>query len=295
MTGAVLGRLIRDVFRRARASGFQAALLAGSLLTAVVSASIDWEESTQTLGLLGGRWLVGSASSLQEAVRNYLFMLAFGVADVIGVLVTLVATAAFLPTFLEPAAATVMFSKPPSRSTLFLGRCVGVIVFVAVNAGIFVAANGVAVGAATGIWERGYWLCWPLLIVQFIAFFGFSALIAVTTRNAVAAMLGAVFFWLISWGMSWGRHFLAGIRVENTSAEFGRVVNYAYHVLPKPTDFTLMLHEAMGVKPDGLANVGLRTVQEAGLYSPGWAVVSSLLAGIILLALSAYELEHQDY
>ena len=51
----------------------------------------------------------------------------------------------------------------------------------------------------------------------------------------------------------------------------------------------------MGIRPEGLTNLGLRTVQEQGLYSPTTAIITALTSGVILLGLAAYEFHHQDY
>jgi ABC-type transport system involved in multi-copper enzyme maturation permease subunit len=261
----------------------------------LLSLTLHFDAEHGALGLLFGNWPVVNAPSLNQAVRDYLFLIAFGIADVLGVLITLVATAGFMPTFLDPAAATVLVSKPISRSMLFLGRCCGIIVFVAFHVGIFVAATAMGVKLATGLAHSAFWLAWPILMLQFFAFFGFSALIAVATRSTVAAMLGGIFFWVVSWGISFGRDFLAGQHVEGTSPELGRTVEWAYFILPKPTDFSLMMHNALGIRPEGLANLGLRTVQDQGLYSPLTAVLTALTAGVVLLGLAVYEFEHQDY
>lgn len=295
MTGSALRWLIRDVFKRAKSSGFSVCLFIASAAMLALGLTLKFDASTGSLGLLFGRWPVASATTMDQATREYLFLIAFGLADVLGVFVTLVATAGFLPTFLDPAAATVLVSKPISRRLQLFGRALGIVLFVALHAGLFVAATAIGVGFSTGLWSSGFWLAWPILLVQFFAFFGFSALIAVATRSTVAAMLGGIFFWVVSWGISFGRNFLAGQHVEGASQGLGRTVELAYLVLPKPTDFSLMMHNALGIRPEGLANLGLRTVQEQGLYCPTTAIITAIAAGVILLGLAAYEFEHQDY
>ncbi len=178
---------------------------------------------------------------------------------------------------------------------MLMGRIIGVLAFVTLHSTLFVAATAIAVGVRTGVWLPAFWIALPLLLVQFFAFFGFSTLIAVSTHSTVAAMLAGIVFWIISWGIGIGRHLLTGITLDGAAPAFGRMVDYVYAVLPKPADFSLMLHESLGIAPDGLASVGLRAVRDQGLYSPTFAVVSSLLLGIALFALAVYELENQDY
>ena len=65
--------------------------------------------------------------------------------------------------------------------------------------------------------------------------------------------------------------------------------------MPKPTDFSLILHQAMGAPTEEMGRIGLRPILERGLYSPGWAVASTLAVGVVLLSMAVYELNHQDY
>lgn len=291
MNAASLGWLIRDVFRRARSSGFLYCVVGAIVLATVVCASIRW--NGEKLTLWGQQ--VAHAANHDAAVREFQFHLAWVVGDVIGVILTLVATSAMLPTFLEPSAATVLLSKPLSRNSLLLSRFFGMVLFVAVFSGVFVAATACAVGLATGIWVAQYWIAWPLLCVQFVAYAAAGALIAVATKSTAAVMIGSTLFAIISWAISFGKHFLTAVQVDEATPAFGRLVDYVYWVLPKPTDFSLILHQAMGASTEQLGRIGLRPILEQGLYSPGWAIVSTLGVAVVLLGLAMYELEHQDY
>ncbi len=291
MTLAALTWLIRDVFCRARASGFLHCIVTVILAAIVACAMLNWDEGRLTL--FG--WQVSSSTNHDSAVRQFQFQLAWLVGDVIGVLVTLIAMAGFLPAFLDPAAATVLLSKPPSRGALLLARFLGMVVFVALFSGVFVAGTYIAIGCKTGIWTNGYLVSWPLLVVQFFAFAAFGALVAVSTRSTVAVMVSSIVFALISWGISFGKHYLQVVRIEEARPEFGRLVDYVYWVMPKPTDFSLILHQAMGAPTEEMGRIGLRPILERGLYSPTWAVASTLAVGIVLLSMAVYELNHQDY
>src|SRR5205085_4056040 len=128
------------------------------------------------------------------------------VADTLGVLLALVWTAGFMPTFLDPAAVSVSLAKPPGRGALLLSRFAGVVLFVGAQVLAFIALTSVALGLRTGVWGAGYWLCVPLLLAQFAIFFAFSALMAVMTRNTAACLIGSILFWLACWAMNYGRH-----------------------------------------------------------------------------------------
>ena len=57
-------------------------------------------------------------------------ILAGGIAGTFGLLLTLVWTAGFVPTFLDPSAASVLLAKPSPRWQLLLGKYFGVLAFV---------------------------------------------------------------------------------------------------------------------------------------------------------------------
>src|SRR5262245_14613731 len=118
MTPAALAWLIRDVFRRARASGFVYCVIATIIIATVACSLISWDGERLTVL----NFQVSSATQYDSAVREFQFHLAWAVGDVLGVLVTLLATAGFLPTFLDPSAVTLLLAKPPSRGALLLGR-----------------------------------------------------------------------------------------------------------------------------------------------------------------------------
>src|SRR5262249_55399906 len=62
----------------------------------------------------------------REIIRFVQLLLAGGVADTFGVLLTLIWTAGFLPTFLDPSVSSVLLSKPLPRWGLLVGKYIGV-------------------------------------------------------------------------------------------------------------------------------------------------------------------------
>src|SRR5262249_26057903 len=149
----------------------------------------------------------GAATALQ-------FLFAGVAADTVGILLTLVWTAGFLPSFLDAGAVSVLLAKPAPRTALFLGRWLGVLLFVTLQATVFVAATWLALGVSTGAWPAAYWLCVPLLLAHFAAFSGFAAVLAVATRSTAACVIGSLLFWALCWAMNFGRHVLASIKLD---------------------------------------------------------------------------------
>jgi ABC-type transport system involved in multi-copper enzyme maturation permease subunit len=291
-----VGQIILDVFRQARASGLQAAALGVTALAAAACALARVEPSASgfTASLPGGVTLF-SGESVPDVVTGAQFWLAAMIADTLGVLAALIWTAGFLPSFLDPRSVSVLLAKPPGRATQFIARWLGVVLFVAANGAIFVGVTWIIVGLRSGVWSGSYWLCLPLLIVHFAAFYAFAAVLAVMTRSAAACIVGSIVFWALCWAMNFGRHTLAGIEVPGASGGVQRLADFGYWLLPKPLDFSLLLTQSLGAERFAPTWAPLAAIRDAGQISPLAVLGSSLAAGAVLLAVAAYEFCHDDY
>jgi hypothetical protein len=292
--------LILDVSRQARASGLSLTLLVVTILAAglCLTAQVDPTSSAAELSLGFGSYSIATAASPTAAVAHLHFILAGIVADTAGVLLALIWTAGFLPTFLDPNAASVMLAKPTSRTVMFAARYSGVVIYVGLFATLFVAATWLALGARTGVWSVNYWQCVPLLVAHFAVFYAFSALLAVVSRNATVCIVGSIVFWALCWAMNYGRHALAGVQLEEVqraSAGLGRLVDLSYWIMPKPADFCLILADALGAEQFATPWMAFKAVREAGHFHPLASVLSSLAVGAVFLAIAAYEFVHDEY
>lgn len=292
--------LIRDVFRQARATGLTATISTCTFVAVLACASVqfhvpDGSTGTGTLSTLYGGLTVIQGESLEGAIHFLLFVLTGVVADTLGILLALIWTAGFLPSALDPSAASVILAKPVSRGTLLVGKFAGVIAYVAVQSTLFVTFVVTALGTHTGVWALQSWVCIPVLLGHFAVFFSVSALIAVSTRSTVACVVGSLITWWVCWGINYGRHALVGLEPDGTTAAIVRLVDVIYWVLPKPADFGLILYDALGADRWITPWVEFRAVQARGLFQPVEAVISSLVVAAGLLALTVYEFLSQDY
>ncbi len=196
------------------------------------------------------------ARERSDSVRFLELVLAGGFAGTLGLLLALVWTAGFVPTFLEPSAVSVLLAKPVPRWRLLLGKYFGVLAFVAFQVVLFVALTWLALGLRTQVWDMTYWWCIPLLVLQFAIFYSFSVLLAVLTRSTVACAFGCVLYWLLAWGINYG---LAMSRVPSEHEYLPPVTHAltqaAYWMSPKPIDAGLILFNALDAqqhfeKPD---------------------------------------------
>jgi hypothetical protein len=230
-----------------------------------------------------------------DAIRFLQVWMAGFVADTVGILLALLWTAGFLPTFLDPQAVTVLLAKPVSRSAVLLGKYIGVVFFVTLQATIFVAGTWTALGLATGVWAGGYWLAVPLLVLNFGIFYAVSAFLAVWTRSAVACAFGTLLVWLLCWAMNFTHHRLAVSPVDGVGGTSSKLADVGYWVLPKPLDMGGVFYDAMGADAFSQKVPELKTLQDQGKYSPELALLSSCLFALAVLGLACHEFRQTDY
>jgi hypothetical protein len=236
------------------------------------------------------------AGDRATAVRAVQGALASAAANSLGLLLALLWTAGLLPGFLDPSSVAVLLVKPLPRALLLLGKCLGVLLFVAGQGLLCVTGTWVALGLTSEIWDVRYFLCLPLGMLEFTVYFSFSALLAVATRHTAACVFGAAAFWCLAWAANFGRHASLALRASGRFPEVGGgAVEAVYWVLPRPLDAHLVLVEALGAG-DGLGRaVDLDTLARLGAWHPALSLAGSAALVAFLLAVACYEFATADY
>jgi len=234
----------------------------------------------------------------RHAVHFLQLLLAGGVADTLGLLLTLIWTAGFLPGFLDGRSVSVLLAKPAPRWMLLAGKYVGVLAFVLFHATLFVGGTWLAIGLRTGIWDALYLYAIPLLLLHFAVFFSVSLLLAVCTRSTVVCVFGSILFWCIAWGMNYGRHALA-LQSQLTptghvSSSVNWLVDIGYWVLPKPADFGMLLYNALDAKDFFGSAFDMSSLAAHG-FSLWLSVLTSLAFTGYMLFASARRFSTLDY
>jgi ABC-type transport system involved in multi-copper enzyme maturation permease subunit len=326
--------MVRDTFRQSRATGLFWIVLGISVLCILIclSASIDGTSeltnpgettpnfiprhdpaaknpikvaedgvsiATGDISFGFGAVTVPLARDARHAVRAVELMLAAGVADTMGLLLTLVWTAGFLPAFLDRRHVAVLLAKPAPRWWLLAGKYLGVLTFVAAQSVVFVGGTWFALGLKTGIWDVQYWLCVPLLMLHFAIFFSFSLLLAVCLRSTVLCVFGSIAFWILCWGMNYGRHALALATKMAPDSQFSPAVGWltdlGYWILPKPADLSLLLFDALDAQAFYHPLFDSAALSQAGFFSLTLSIVSSLAVTAYFLVASARQWTATDY
>jgi ABC-type transport system involved in multi-copper enzyme maturation permease subunit len=301
----VIRYLIRDTFRQSLATGIfwlmlaVTALTAGACLTVrehTVPAAKDRPLPTARVELLSGMVGLDIENPRAHPIRTLQLQLAGWVADAAGLILALLWTAGFLPTFLAPATATVLLAKPPPRWSLLLGKYVGGLLFVALQTTVFIVATWLALAVRTGYWDTRYLLCIPLLVLHFAVFYSFSAMLAVATTSTVACAFGSIAFWLVCWAVNFGRHARELISDMNGVAPtFGRLLDGGYWLLPKPLDFHLILMQTLEAENLFARVLDVGELTQRGLWHPAASLATSALVGVALVVLAAYDFSTKDY
>jgi ABC-type transport system involved in multi-copper enzyme maturation permease subunit len=231
-----------------------------------------------------------------DAVSFLELVLAGGFAGTLGLLLALVWTAGFVPTFLEPSAASVLLAKPVARWQLLLGKYLGVLTFVGFQVVLFVGLTWLALGLRTNVWNMTYWWCIPLLLLQFAIFYSFSVLLAVITRSTVACVFGSVLFWLLAWGINYGCVMARGVlEPQYLPAGTRALGEVAYWISPKPIDAGLILFNALDAQHHFEKPVVFSLLESGQAFSPCLSILSSLVLTGALLALATYQFNETDY
>ncbi len=331
-TARTLGWLVRDTFRQSRASGVFWILLAISVLAIAVCASAtvegggalaypgenpdflprgdrDAQDSQRTrqsgvivvsgdLRLAFGAIRIPLARDPRGAVHFLELLLAGGVADTLGLLLTLIWTAGFLPGFLEARSVAVLLAKPAPRWLLLVGKYVGVLAFVLASATIFVLGTWLAIGLRTGVWDAAYLYAIPLLVLHFAMFFSVSALLAVWTQSTVICVFGSIVFWGLAWSINFGRHALNVVTETVQGGTFSPALAWladaGYWLLPKPADINLLLFNLLEADGSFARLFEIDKLQAQG-FSFAWSIATSLLFTLAVLAFSARQLQATDY
>ena len=196
--------LIADCFREAIDRKIFWVMIVISLVIAAGMACIGFDE--EGMSILFGVWTFevpdyAPGNPLGRALIGSI--LTKWIADLyigwIGIVIALVATAGIFPSLIERGAIDVVLSKPMSRAKVFLSKYAGSMVFVALQAAVFVVLTFVVVGLRWHQWYWGYLWCIPLIVVLFSYVYAFVALFAVLTRSTMTALLLGMVAWIVIW------------------------------------------------------------------------------------------------
>jgi ABC-type transport system involved in multi-copper enzyme maturation permease subunit len=261
------------------------------------------QAATKLSFLFGAVSVEAGVRTQEDAVHFLEVMLATMVASYLGFLLTVLWTAGFLPEFLQPSAASVLFAKPVPRWVLLVGKYLGVLAFVTFQVAVFFVGTWLALGLRTGYWRAEYLAGIPLLVINFAVIYSFAVLLAVLTRSTVACAFGSILFWALCWGVNYGHHWTyAAAELAQGQGHLSPVSSFlievSYWVLPKPADMEWILQDALESSNyfAAIANApGFKQAIAAGAIDKLASVGTAVLFAVVMLIISSRHLGTTDY
>jgi len=335
LPGAILtiGWLVRDTLRQSLASRLFWAMIAVSAVCIVFCLSVRVQDSprlpvapgetpyalpkddpqfkklgaegttSQGVDVIGGDELtlgfgafhISTARDREDSIRFLQVWLAGLVAGTAGIFLAIIWTSGFLPTFLDPNHATVLLAKPVPRWSLLLGKVLGVIVFVFLQTTFFVVGTWIALGFATGVFDVRYLFAIPVLLLHFTVFYSFSAMLAVWTRSTVVCVFGTLLFWVLCWGMNYGRHAVIAHEPKGMSEGTRFATELGYWVLPKPGDLNVVFDDALETRGFAGGVPEFETVRRKEKLNLALSALASLLFAGAMFGVAAWEFRNAEY
>jgi ABC-type transport system involved in multi-copper enzyme maturation permease subunit len=247
------------------------------------------------LSLGFGAFAVSTSRDRNDSVRFLQVWLAGLVAGTAGIFLAIIWTAGFLPTFLDPNHATVLLAKPVPRWSLLLGKTLGVLTFVFIQSSFFVFGTWLALGIATGVFDARYLFAIPVLLLHFAVFYSFSAMLAVWTRSTVVCVFGTLLFWVLCWGMNFGRHAVVAHDPAGMSEGSRVVLEIGYWALPKPGDLNLIFDDALETKAFAGGVPEFAAARRKEKLNLPLSTLASLLFAAAMFGIAAWEFRNAEY
>ncbi|HMN40035.1 MAG TPA: ABC transporter permease [Phycisphaerales bacterium] len=116
-------------------------------------------------------------------------------------ILALISTAGVIPDFISGGVVDLQLAKPIGRLRLFLTRYLSALLFVGLQATVFVAGMFLVIGLRGGAWRPGVLLAIPIVLVFFSYLFCICVLIGMVTRSTLMALLGTALIWLFIWAI----------------------------------------------------------------------------------------------
>jgi ABC-type transport system involved in multi-copper enzyme maturation permease subunit len=156
-------------------------------------------------------------------------LLSNGIGGTILLLVSVVVTAAFVPTMIRKGTLELLLVRPLPRWQLIVFTYVAALLFVAALLGLLILT-----GLLTGLWSPGIILALPSLLLFFALLLSVSVFTGVVTRSAVAAMLVTVAYWAVLFIVGLMHLQVVASRIREETADKPRPVSVADALRPRP-------------------------------------------------------------
>jgi ABC-type transport system involved in multi-copper enzyme maturation permease subunit len=160
-------------------------------------------------------------------------LLSNGIGGTILLLVSVVVTAAFVPTMIRKGTLELLLVRPVPRWQLIVFTYAAALLFVAGLLGLLILATWLVTGLLTGLWSPGILLALPTLLLFFAMLLSVSVFTGVVTRSAVAAMLVTITTWGVLFVVGLVHMQVVASRIRTETADRPRPVSVADALRPQ--------------------------------------------------------------
>lgn len=310
-----LWAIIVDSFRDAKERKLFWIMIALSVVIAASMACVGFDE--KGIDMLFGTWTIDTsewstggeplessfgAHIVKQIADNYLGLL--------GMILALVATASVFPSLMEPGNIDIVASKPMDRRVLFLGRYVGAMMFVLVQAAIFVGLTFGVMGVRWGYWAWGYLWVAPLTVLLFSYLFAFCALFGVWTRRSMTSLMLTLLAWFFVFLVQTLHSLMLTAPEWDPSGRWKHMVDAVHWAVPKTQDIPIIAGNLLegdafmdvlvekGVPPEGRADFRQAVEKQRAINAsvvPLASIGSSLAAEAVLMMLAMWRFNRRDF
>jgi len=220
------------------------------------------------------------------------------IAGWMGILIAIVATAAFVPNMVQKGTVDLLVARPIPRWKIYLYKYFGGLTYVIIAAGYLIVGSWFVIALRSGIWSTGYLMSWPLLVFFFAALYSVSALIGLLTRSAVASILISAVVWFVVSSIG-SIHQVIHLPIADIDQnhKLVKLIDGVHAVLPrlKETDHAILLMQlkANGITPDHLDHLMPGSPYPEVSWGSLFGVTGAWMAG--LLALGCWRFSRRDF
>ena len=220
------------------------------------------------------------------------------IAGWIGLLIAIVATAAFVPNMVQKGTVDLLVARPIPRWRIYLYKYLGGLTYVIIAAGYLIVGSWLVIALRSGIWSTGYLMSWPLLVFFFAALYSVSSLIGLLTRSTVAAILISAVVWFVVSSVG-SVHQVIHLPIADIDPTHWMVklVDFVHAILPrlKEVDHAILLMQlkANGITPEHLEHLMPGSPYPEVAWASLFGVTGVWMAG--LLALGCWRFTKRDF
>jgi hypothetical protein len=135
----------------------------------------------------------------------------------------------------------------------------------------------------------------PVLLLHFTVFYSFSAMLAVWTRSTVVCVFGTLLFWVLCWGMNFGRHAVVAHDPAGMSEGSRVALEMGYWSLPKPGDLNLIFDDALETQAFAGGVPEFAAAQRKDKLNLPLSTLASLLFAAAMFGIAAWEFRNAEY